>query len=345
MVTGGMGWTETRLDYEENPDGDLRDDRIDPFEMIWDCNATKKNLIDARRFWHVRRLPINEARRLPGVPAGVDDADLNADWADTAVWEGGEDHDGTKVRDRTRSNLGEAGGDLDEVVIVHCQWQEVESFWSVPIPGAGRKQFKPDEYKAFKKQFSEKLMGGEEPTDEQLGAIRQKQKVWYRAILGNKVLVVTPCACPKHSNFKAITGKRHQTKNQWFGLVRPMRDPQTWSNKFFSQILHIINSNAKGGIMAERGQAFDNDADAEQSWARQDRITWFKAGALSGPSQKWAEKPQTQFPQALQSLMEYAVDAVRATGGVSYEFIGRSAGEPRISAPASGTDDPGAALR
>jgi hypothetical protein len=319
-LTCGMGWTETRLDHEENPDGDLKDDRINPFEMLWDCNATKRNLIDSRRFWHVRRLPIVEARELA---PGFDDAELNAAWADTAVWDGGDPHNATKIRDRSRSNLGEAGGDLDEAVIVHCQWVEVETYWSVPIPGAGRRPFKPNEYKAFKKQFAERMMGGEEPTDEQLGAVKQRKKVRYRALLGNKVLVVTPTACPDHFNFKCITGKRHQTKNQWFGLVRAMRDPQSWSNKFFSQILHIINSNAKGGIFAERGQAFDNDADAQETYARSDRITWMKPGALSGQNAKWAEKPQTQFPQGLQFMMQYAADAVRETGGVSYELLGQ----------------------
>jgi hypothetical protein len=28
-----MGWTETRLDYEDNPEGDPKVDRTDPLEM------------------------------------------------------------------------------------------------------------------------------------------------------------------------------------------------------------------------------------------------------------------------------------------------------------------------
>ena len=34
-----MGWTETRLDYEDNPEGDPKVDRTDPLEMTWDSGA------------------------------------------------------------------------------------------------------------------------------------------------------------------------------------------------------------------------------------------------------------------------------------------------------------------
>src|SRR5262245_9579125 len=79
-VTCGMGWTETRLDYEDNPDGDPKIDRIDPLEMFWDCVARKANLTDARRVYRVRRqVPIEEAKaRWPGYE---DDTCYDATWA------------------------------------------------------------------------------------------------------------------------------------------------------------------------------------------------------------------------------------------------------------------------
>lgn len=321
-VTCGMGWTETRLDYEDNPDGELRVDRIDPFEMLWDGNARKKNLEDANRVWHVRSMPIAEARAL--VP-DVDDENLDADWAASALWDGGEEATiSTKVRDRTRRKL-DGTMDLSEAIIVHCQWIERENVWRVPVPGAGFKEFREEEYTRFEKEFRDRF--GMEPP----GVVKQTRKVRYRAYLGKTVLKVTPTACPDHFNFKCITGKRDQTKGQWFGLVRPMRDPASWSNKFFAQILHIINTNAKGGLMAERGQAFDDDEQAEESWARSDRITWMKAGSLSGAAPKFAPKPQTQFPAGLQYLMEYAGNAVRTVSGVNQELLGqRDATQPGV---------------
>ena len=52
MVVCGIGWTETRLDYEDNPEGDPKVDRVDPLEMVWDSGAKKRNLVDGRRLAH-----------------------------------------------------------------------------------------------------------------------------------------------------------------------------------------------------------------------------------------------------------------------------------------------------
>lgn len=54
LVVCGMGWTETRLDYDD-PEGDPKVDRTDPLEMCWDRNAKKRNVVDGRRLAHIRR--------------------------------------------------------------------------------------------------------------------------------------------------------------------------------------------------------------------------------------------------------------------------------------------------
>src|SRR6266550_1035193 len=85
-ITTGMGWVETRLDYEMNPDGDPKIERVDPIEMVWDGAAKQANVLDARRVWRVRReVPLYEAReKWPKDAEGnviVDDADYDATWA------------------------------------------------------------------------------------------------------------------------------------------------------------------------------------------------------------------------------------------------------------------------
>ena len=41
VAIGGMGWTETRMCYEEEQDGRIIVERRDPFEMGWDRYARK----------------------------------------------------------------------------------------------------------------------------------------------------------------------------------------------------------------------------------------------------------------------------------------------------------------
>src|SRR4029079_2232577 len=80
VIVCGMGWVATRIDYENDPEGKIVAERIDPLEMVWDGAARKRNLADARRTWRVTHLPIADARRLA---PDADDGDLDASWART----------------------------------------------------------------------------------------------------------------------------------------------------------------------------------------------------------------------------------------------------------------------
>ena len=69
------------------------------------------------------------------------------------------------------------------------------------------------------------------------------------------------------------------------GLIKTMRDPQMWANKWLSQTLHILNTTAKGGIVAEE-DAFADMTEAEEKWAQPDTIVWSAPGSLSGGNPK-----------------------------------------------------------
>jgi hypothetical protein len=124
MVVCGMGWTETRLDYEDNPEGDPKVDRIDPLEMGWDSGAKKRNLVDKRRVFHIRRdVPIDEARALcPGDPDHpFEDADYNATWL--ADEKDGEEPHHNNATTYDKESVGEDEDD-ECVTMVRIQWWE-----------------------------------------------------------------------------------------------------------------------------------------------------------------------------------------------------------------------------
>lgn len=308
MLICGMGWTETRIDMEENPAGTPEINRVDPMEMFWDYDAKRRNVSDARRVWRARRIPVSEAKAMfPGFAK----AQLDAQW--------------TMVRDRQEvesapetDDGGEDSGD-ELVTLVHAQWIEREAYYIAEDPMSGQQgEFSVEEYQTINKRMKQ-LMGTE------MQGVRLMRKVRKQAFLGDVVLSYGPAPCPTQFSFVAITGKRDRNKGTWYGLVRGMKDPQRWANKWLSQMMHIMNSNAKGGLLAEKG-AFESQRQAEESWADPSAITWMENGAIQGGKIK--EKPPAQFPAGFQQLTEFAISSIRDTSGVSVEMLGlREAGQ------------------
>jgi hypothetical protein len=310
----GMGWTETRLDYEDDPAGAPVVERCDPLEMVWDAAANKRNLVDMRRVFHIRRdIPIDEARAL--FPSDdFEDADYHAGWVDAD----GDDrppHRADGAPYDGEGSDGEGKSSDRSVTLVRAQWWERVPVYLVLDPT------NPDNILTLDKGDFDNLNTKMKVAGVELRHTTATRKLYKQAFLGNVLLEIGPAPSKDQFSFQCITGKRDRNNNTWYGLVRAMKDPQRWANKWMSQTMHIMNTSAKGGILAERG-FFENDADAEATWARQDAITWAKQGALSGPAAKYAQKPQSQFPSSSFQLMEFAISSIRDVSGVNVEILG-----------------------
>lgn len=308
-VISGMGWTDTRLDFATDPDGAPVIERIDCMEMVWDCNAQKPNLVDATRLSRVRELTYEQAKEL--IP-GVDPKDIHAAWAKTLTDDPETPHDQEKADDYDGSQDDEADKFGHETcTVVEMRWLESEPYWR------GEDYQNPGQIREYSEQQALVLQKFG------LKVVKQTRKVVRRAFLGNKILkpIDSPLAPPGMLGWECMTGYRDKAKKQFFGVVRAAKDPQRWTNKFFSQVMYLLNSQSKGGIGAERG-AFENDREAEASWAKADEITWFTKGALSGPSPKFIPKPQANFPAGFFTLFQESKEEVHQSMGLSPEFVG-----------------------
>ena len=316
----GMGWTEQRLDFEIDPEGAYVEERVDPLEMVWDNSAKQKNVADARRVWRVRKMMLNEAReRFPGVP----DVELDAAWARQM----GMNSDPAKPVEERLNRDENLQFDYDpktEVHIVQVQWWERETYWRVidpANPNAPPSEFTPVEFYQLKKRY--------EILEKPIIALELKRKVFKQAFLGGAILGgVKPAPCADRFTFQCITGERDRNRGSWFGLVRLMKDPQMWANKWLSQSLHILNSTAKGGILAEQ-DAFPDIREAEASYAQPDAITWVKKGAIAG--NKIMQKPGAGMPTSYMNLLQFAITSIRDVVGINLELLGmRDATQPGI---------------
>lgn len=318
-VTAGMGWTETRLDYESNPQGEPKIDHFDPLEARWDENAVKSNLVDSNRRWRVRKMDIADAKDM--FP-DADESDLNAAWADA------DDNDS----EPSRNNPGERyGGDDNgrhtdipkKVTVVACQYYKKEAYYRALVMGPDGQPHQADlDAEKFKIATEAGML---------MKSVKLTRKVVVQCFLGRVMLKKPEPTQTGTWTWNCITGLKDHDKGTFYGIVRRAKDPQRWANKWLSQMMHILNSQAKGGIMAEK-DAFENQRDAEESWAKVDRVTWMAKGALSGISgQKWAQKPMAQFPAGFDRLLQYADDAIIKATGINMELLGmREVNQPGV---------------
>lgn len=328
-VTAGMGWTETRLDRSANPDGDPKIERVDPFEMVWDCGAQKANLVDTRRRWRVRRIDVDEARKLA---PDADIEDLDAGWADADS--AADEPSRTDPRHMYRQQPGRedpsaASGFGRKVTIVACQYVEETVYYKAlvvtPDP-TGSGQPEPQLIELDEEKFR---------IAQRHGAVLQSAKLRReevkQCILGGKLLKAPVPTQTGSFTWNCITGLKDHDKSIFYGVVRRAVDPQRWANKWLSQILHILNSQAKGGVMMERG-APENDRDFEESWARTERVTFVEKGTLSNPNgPKIQPKPMAQFPAGFDRLLQYADSMIVKATGINMELLGmREVNQPGV---------------
>ncbi len=307
-VICGMGWTDTRLDFDTNPDGAPLVQRMDPLKMAWDCNAVKPNLEDASRLWFVDEKPFSEVKEMfPDIAPEL----LHAGWAKSLASDPVTPHDQTQANFYTGEQNDIAEQYSNKLcTIVECRWLERETYYRGPDLQTGEmREYTKEQIKLLEKNVPD------------FRYAKQSRRIVRRAFIGRDILGEPdrPLVPAGMFGWECVTGYRDKLKKQFYGVVRPTKDPQRWANKFFSQVMHLLNSQSKGGIIAER-DAFEDDRQAEESWARADSITWAKKNSLT--ADKIQPKPTAQFPTGFFALFNESKEAISQVTGLSPEFIG-----------------------
>ena len=301
VLVTGMGWIETRMEYDEDPDGKVVMERINPLEMRWDPQSRKRNLADANWIQREKWLSEDEIKgRWPDVELGV----TSSPWGDEAE-DKVEPHNANLAflyRETSTDTFDAKSGKYR--VVQHLYW-EYSPAYRVQDPMSGKMlTLSEEKYKLAKTQIPD------------LKAAKIRVKTYkYIFVVGDQIAEEGDLKCG--FNIKCITGKRDQNTGLWYGLTRVMKDPQRWANKFLAQIMHIVNTNAKGGLMAEVG-AFVDPKKAEEDWSDPASVTLLKNGGLA----KVKEKQQSQYPQGLDKLLQFAISSIPDATGINLEFMG-----------------------
>lgn len=305
----GMGWIETKMDYSENKDGMPIQSRIDPCEMVWDTASLKPGCADRR--WDAQGvwmdnnlLPLRFPDAFDSPPEGTS-GDSSTEGALRHIQQGN--------RYRQDDNASDQDDDrrVDQTLVWSYQCCENETYYRVDNGSGGIEELDEVTFKKIRKALDQ----------HGLKYVRSWKKVYYHGFIadGDGGEVLSFAQSPIQTGFtrQCITGKRDRNKNFWYGLTRVMKDPQRWANKWLSQIMHIINSNAKGGLLAEIG-AFVDPTKAQEEWSSPDKVILLKEGGIN----KIKEKTMTTYPAGLSQLMEFALNALPQVTGINLEALG-----------------------
>jgi hypothetical protein len=304
-ATCGMGWLHTYVDYEEDPDGQITLMRVPPLEMRWDPSSRKRNLSDAKWLLREKRWTMREIRER--WPDKADDITPTPDVIDDEL----EEHDATEAwkYEQDQGWLSERFREA-RVTVMHYQWRTREAYYRVGDPMTGRVvEFDSARFNRLRDRLDD------------MGTPYVKQYRWkyeQAFIAGNVILEQGDCPIEGFT-YRCITAERDEANGTWYGLMRAMKDPQRWANKWLAQAMHVFNANSKGGVLVE-SSAVEDMREFEENWASADGVVVVEDGALTGG--RIQQKDFGGYPSALDKLLTFAITSVRDCVGVNLEMLG-----------------------
>ena len=104
-------------------------------------------------------------------------------------------------------------------------------------------------------------------------------------------------------------------------MVDSLREPSKYMNKSLTEMLYVIASNSKGGVLYEKG-AVRNAARFEQQYASTKSAIEVEDGALSGG--KLQPKAQAALPTGYENIYNISNQSLAEVTGINREFLGMS---------------------
>jgi hypothetical protein len=107
----------------------------------------------------------------------------------------------------------------------------------------------------------------------------------------------------------------------WVGMVNSLRDPALYYNKALTELLWVVASQAKGGVMAEEG-AIEDIASFEAKYAKTDGVAIVADGALEHGRVK--PKKEGYTPTGIEEIIQAANESLPEVSGIDKAFLGSS---------------------
>ena len=340
MVVRGMGWTNCRLDMELAADGKIVLERVDGMKMHWDPAARKQNLEDARWVACEEEIPLRDAcRRWPGKERELKVAEFLRQ--DRPQDEPELVEHATPIEYQSENETVIPGGPAAGFVrVVEYQYYEVEPVYRLADAQSNQvRELDEAQFEKLRRRLEQvgvnfvdrdslPAQSASAPSGGFIPYVRQERRIYKRCFSAGPVELESGMLPVQGVGFtyKSMTGSFDAHDKVWRGLLYVLMDPQRFANKFFSQTLHIINSNAKGGLLAE-ATAFADPVKAEQDWANPSALILLEDGALSGEKPRIQERSRPTLPDGTFVMLKWCIDALGGVSGINPELLGATTGD------------------
>jgi hypothetical protein len=348
MLITGYSAIDTNIVYDENPDGKAKGENVRFNDIYWDINAIEPNLMDARFVYRRKVFTIQEAlKRFKG--------------SDKQDFELYNDPEGVEYFNKSRNgrNYSIRGGRKQtDLVEVYCyQYYDLETYFRTPNPlfdmeDPFRKEFVATAMNRVKENrleasnddeiddifefdpFSDFLVMNKTVKKDIMLLFKElgveieevqefRKKVYYTAIIsGTKIFQKFKSPHQQGFSIKFKTGTYDPIRKLWYGLVQGLKEPARYATKALTEMLFVIASTSKAGVLYEESAVEDPRA-FEQAYATTKAAVAVRDGALSG--NKIQPKAQASLPNGYDNIYLAAENSMFDVTGLNREFMGASA--------------------
>jgi hypothetical protein len=345
MLICGVGCTDTYMDYTDEPDGRIVTSRVPVFQVAWDPTSQEPNFADAN--FVVRDKWIPEKEFLVRYPEMNGIYLLKGDLREDRSFQrlignvAGRDHhtyEGSRAFqffDPKRRH----------VHVWEYQYRELEPVTRIMIPTPqGMEDFTvPRDDKESTLNDAYQMMEAMSVEAEAQGMPIQEELSWqdyetykYRkAIIAGKDVIHEEDEPLRQFTLKFVTGFEdwsHGDRKYYFGLMKPMRDPQKYVNSFFSQAIHVWATSPKG-VMLHEPNFFENDEEARKQWAQPNPLLATAPGVLTSTAKdKFRLIEASRSFAGSEPLFQFAQAAIPDAAGVNPAYTGGQSTDVRRAA-------------
>lgn len=308
MTICGRGWVEMGMDFEniDEPLGELMPRRRHPLCMFWDASADEYSLQDAERIARASWVQ-EDALRLYFPKAMTDIQDGEWTGRDAAMLGDTKYQEQWVDKDRKRIRVLQVWYKVPRrafLLIIHAD-QTVHRFDTEEAANGARNAI-VQAYSAAATQSPEMTIVSRVVKD-----VRVADVVYW------KILADRPSPY-RHNRFPFVPMTAFQLDEVLMGVVRNLRDPQIEKNARWRQMLHIVNTMAKGNMRVPKG-SLDNFEDFKKNHGKAGYAYEYNA-SIGAPE----PEPSPPFPTSLIELAALSEDEIRKISGAVQELLGIS---------------------